>query len=60
MPVVHIYMFDGRTQEQKNDIAKGVTEAISKTAEIPDSATTVIIHDTKRSDWAEGGVMASE
>lgn len=60
MPVVHIYMFEGRTDEQKSDMAKGVTKAISKAAGIPDSSTTVVIHDTKRSDWAQGGVMASE
>ncbi len=60
MPVVHIYMFEGRTDEQKSAMAKGVTKAISESAGIPDSATTIVIHDTKRSDWAQGGVMASE
>ena len=60
MPVVHIHMCEGRTDEQKSAIVKGVTKAISEAAGIPDSATTVVIHDTKRSNWAEGGVLASE
>lgn len=60
MPVVHIHMFEGRTDDQKSAIVKGVTKAISEAAGIPDSATTVVIHDTKRSNWAEGGVLASE
>ena len=60
MPVVHIYMFEGRTDDQKSAMAKGVTQAISEAAGIPDSATTIVIHDTKKSDWAEGGVVASE
>lgn len=60
MPVVHIYMFEGRTDDQKSAMAKGVTKAISEAAGIPDSATTIVIHDTKRSDWAQGGVMASD
>lgn len=60
MPVVHIHMFEGRTDDQKSAIVKGVTKAISEAADIPDSATTVVIHDTKRSNWAEGGVLASE
>ena len=53
-------MFEGRTDGQKSAIVKGVTKAISEAAGIPDSATTVVIHDTKRSNWAEGGVLASE
>ncbi len=60
MPVVHIYMFEGRTDDQKSAMAQGVTKAISEAAGIPDSATTIVIHDTKRSDWAQGGVMASD
>ena len=60
MPVVHVYMYEGRTDEQKSEMAKGITKAISSVANIPDSATTIIIHDTKRSDWAQGGTMASE
>ena len=60
MPVVHIHMFEGRTDGQKSAIVKGVTKTISKVAGIPDSATTVVIHDTKQSNWAEGGVLASE
>ncbi len=60
MPIVHIYMFEGRTDDQKSAMVKGVTKAISDAAGIPDAATTIVIHDTKRSDWAEAGVMASE
>ncbi len=60
MPTVHIYMFEGRTQEQKRKLVQGVTKAISAAAEIPDSSTTIIIHDTKKSDYATGGVMASD
>ena len=60
MPIVHIYMFEGRTLEQKSAMVKGVTKAISETANVPDSSTTIVIHDAKKSDWAEGGVLASE
>ena len=60
MPVVHIHMWEGRTDDQKSAIAKGVTQALTDAAGIPASATIIIIHDTKKSDWAESGVMASE
>ena len=60
MPVVNVAMYAGRTDQQKADLAKAITEAISKTAGIPDSATTIIFQDVKKTEWAVGGVMASE
>ena len=60
MPVVNVAMYAGRTDQQKADLAKAITKAISKTAEIPDSATTVIFQEVEKTAWAVGGVMASE
>ena len=60
MPVVNISLYAGRTDEQKAALAKAVTKAISATAGIPDSATTIIFHDVEKSDWSIGGVMASK
>ncbi|MQG88720.1 MAG: 4-oxalocrotonate tautomerase family protein [SAR202 cluster bacterium] len=60
MPVVNVAMYAGRTDQQKADLAKAITEAISKTAGIPDSATTIIFQDVQKTEWAVGGVMASE
>ena len=59
MPLVHLYMYEGRDEDQKAKIALAVTKAISETAGVEDSATTVIMHDTSREDWADGGVLAS-
>ena len=41
-------------------MAEAVTKAISKVAGIPDSATIVIFNDIKKSDWANGGKLASD
>ncbi len=60
MPVVQIALYEGRTPEQKAALAKAVTKAISETAGIPDSATTIIFQDVNKSNWSNGGVMASE
>ena len=45
MPVVNVAMYAGRTDQQKSDLAKAITKAISETAGIPDSATTIIFQD---------------
>lgn len=60
MPVVNVAMYAGRTDQQKSDLAKAITKAISETAGIPDSATTIIFQDVQKTEWAVGGVMASE
>lgn len=59
MPIVQVALYEGRTPEQKAALAKAVTKAISETAGIPDSATTIIFQDVAKHDWANGGVPAS-
>ncbi len=60
MPVVNVALYAGRTAEQKAELASAITKAISETAGVPDSATTVIFQDVEKSNWSNGGVMASE
>ncbi|MDA1279819.1 MAG: 4-oxalocrotonate tautomerase family protein [Chloroflexi bacterium] len=60
MPVVNVALYAGRTAEQKAALARAITKAISETAGVPDSATTIIFQDVEKSDWSVGGVMACE
>ncbi|EHJ57390.1 4-oxalocrotonate tautomerase family enzyme [Streptococcus urinalis FB127-CNA-2] len=57
MPFVHIDLFEGRTQEQKNQIAKEVTEVISRVAEAPKENIHVIINDLKEGTYFPQGEM---
>ena len=41
-------------------VQTALTEAVARIGKTPPEATHVIYHDVKRSDWAQGGVMASE
>jgi 4-oxalocrotonate tautomerase len=60
MPIVNVALYAGRTDQQKADLAKAITTAISETACVPDSATTVIFQDVEKSSWSVGGVMISD
>jgi len=60
MPVVNVSLYAGRTADQKAALAKAITKAISETAGVPDSATTIIFQDVEKSDWSNGGTMASD
>jgi 4-oxalocrotonate tautomerase len=60
MPIVNVALYAGRTDQQKSDLANAITKAISETAGVPDSATTIIFQDVEKSNWAVGGVMISD
>jgi 4-oxalocrotonate tautomerase len=60
MPVVNVSLYSGRTPDQKAALAKAITKAISETAGVPDSATTIIFQDVEKTDWSNGGTMASD
>ena len=45
MPFVKIDLFEGRTQEQKDELAREVTEVVSRIAKAPKEAIHVFIND---------------
>jgi 4-oxalocrotonate tautomerase len=60
MPIVNVALYAGRTDQQKADLAKAITKAISDTAGVPDSATTIIFQDVEKASWSVGGEMMSD
>ena len=60
MPIVRVEMWTGRTQSQKAELARVITEAIVTIAHTTPEATTVIFEDIAKEDWAVGGVLASQ
>ena len=59
MPVVIVEMWEGRTLEQKKQLAKGLTEAFVKIG-TPAESVQIILKDNAKSCWARGGILASE
>jgi len=60
MPIVRVEMWPGRTQEQKAELARAITDAVVSIARTTPEDTIVIFQDVARENWAKGGVMASE
>ncbi|WP_455393155.1 tautomerase family protein [[Eubacterium] cellulosolvens] len=60
MPVVNIYMWSGRSAEQKKMLAKGITEVFQSAAAVPPEALHIIFQDIEKSDWAIAGKLCSE
>ena len=58
MPVITVEMWKGRTNEQKKDVIKGITEVFEKMG-VPKEHTTIIIHDVPKENWGTRGVQAA-
>ncbi len=51
MPFVKIDLFEGRTQEQKAELAREVTEVVSRIAKAPKEAIHVFINDMPKGTY---------
>ena len=58
MPIVSIELIEGRSVEQKREMAKKITEAIVEVTKIPQDAVEIIFQDMKKENYAKGGVLA--
>lgn len=56
MPIVHIEMLEGRTQEQKDALVKDVTDAIVKNTGANKENVHIVISDMSKGNYAVGGV----
>jgi len=59
MPVVIVEMWEGRTIDQKKQLAEGITSVMTKMGISPE-AVSIIIKDNPKHNWARGGKLASE
>ena len=59
MPVVTVEMWEGRSIEQKKQLAQGITSAFVQIG-VPPEALHIIMKDNPKHNWAIGGKLASE
>lgn len=55
MPIVSVEWYEGRTEEQKQKIAKKFIDAIVEVAGCPADAVSVIFNDKAKCDIIKGG-----
>lgn len=60
MPTIHIELFEGRTHQQKADLAREITEAVVRVLGGSPDSVDILYRDIARSDWATGGVLWSD
>ena len=59
MPVVQVFVWSGITKENKKKMVEGMTKVLEDLG-IPREATTIIIYEVPKTDWASGGQLHSE
>jgi 4-oxalocrotonate tautomerase len=60
MPIVEIKMLEGRTQAQKNELVRRITEVICEVADSDPPKVRVYLHEMPHNNYAIGGVMVSD
>ncbi len=60
MPVVEIKLWKGRDREQKAEMAKGITEVISRVGKTAPENVHVVFTEVDQENWAIAGKLADE
>jgi len=59
MPIVTIEWYEGRSAEQKREIADGITQLLTDVGKTSRDHVWIRFVDSKQSDWAMGGEVQS-
>ena len=59
MPIVKVLMYPGRTQQQKDDLARAITDAVEKIAKAKREQTIVIIQEVQKEEYYVGANRAA-
>ncbi|KZU76166.1 2-hydroxymuconate tautomerase [Lactiplantibacillus plantarum] len=60
MPIVHIDLIAGRSQEQLKNLVKDVTDVVSKNTGAPAEHIHVILSEMQENRYSVGGVLKSD
>lgn len=58
MPIVKVLMYPGRTQQQKDELAKAITDAVEAIAKAPRDQTIVVFQEVAKEYYYTGGKRA--
>jgi 4-oxalocrotonate tautomerase len=60
MPFIEVKFFEGRTREQKADLARRFTDALVEVTGCPEEAVSIAFEDFAKGDWAKSGRLCDE
>lgn len=57
MPFVEVKMYEGRSREQKQELAEKITEVFEQVAKTPREHVWIVFRDVPRDQWSMGGEL---
>lgn len=60
MPVINVNLLTGRTEENKREIVKALTDAYCSVTEIKPEGVIVILTEVATNHWARAGTLVSD
>jgi 4-oxalocrotonate tautomerase len=60
MPILQVEILKGRTVDQKREMVRKVTDAITETLNCPKEAVSIIIREMEWENYAKAGVLRSD
>ena len=60
MPVITVEWLEGRTAQQKRELADALTHAFVDIAQVKKEQVWIVFRDVKRSDWAMAGALLEQ
>ena len=55
MPFIHVHWYEGRSDEQKAELARRITDAMVEVGKTSAEHVWIRFEDSKQSDWVMGG-----
>jgi len=60
MPFIEIHLLEGRTEEQREKLAKAITDALVEILGVSRDAVWILFDDVPKTHFATGGVLRSK
>ena len=60
MPNITIQWYAGRTNEQKRELTRAITDAVVKIGKTSPDQVHIVFQDIEKSDWGWNGKLASD
>lgn len=60
MPLAHIHILEGRTEDQKRAVIEKVTAALVEALDAPQQSIRVLIQEVPKTNWGIAGQSAKD
>lgn len=60
MPVVQIYMYKGKSKEQKKRLVERIAKDFEEVVNVKPESLHILFHELDKEDWGTRGTLASD